>query len=466
METHTIFFKPSILKNTATVSFCAMLLAAGCASRPKSPEPPMDLNEAFSRTGDQLQPDRWWTIFEDESLTQKVDQALKSNFTLLNAWHRLQEAQAVVARESAVFFPDLGLGIDLEATRQNGVEDEEIQVSLMSDYELDLWGKVRAEVSAESFDAKASLSDYKAAALSLSASVVVTWYRLMEAHVQQALVDRQIETNENVLKLLKARFGSGQVRTADILRQQQLLESTREQHHVIAGRLQVLRHQLAVLLGQLPQNGVSYSHRDLPEIPPLPATGLPAELIERRPDVQSAWYQLQSADSDVAAAIRDRFPQISLSASFSSRGNNSVDLFDDWWGSLAAGILAPLFDAGSRRAEVDRTQAVKQQRVNAYAQAVITALREVEDALVLEAQQELRVSSIAEQLRLAEQTVERLQHQYLNGAGNYIDVLNALESEQERRRDLLSARLELLEYRIALYRALAGGFDPERENAS
>lgn len=273
-----------------------------------------------------------------------------------------------------------------------------------------------------------------------------------------SLIEKQISTNEKILKLLNSQFGSGQIRTADILRQKQLIESNREQKYALQSRVEVLEYQLSLLLGQAPKQRVIVAGLPLPDLPPLPDTGLPANLLARRPDVQASLFRLRAADRDVAEALSDQYPRLNLSISVStSEEEGAVDIFDDWARSFAAGLAAPLLDAGQRRAEVRRAGAVKDQRLYEHGQVMLSALKEVEDALIQENRQAAQIASIKEQIKLVEQTNERLQHDYFNGAGDYIDVLSSLINEQELQRDLKAAKLELIEFRIALYRALAGG---------
>lgn len=296
--------------------------------------------------------------------------------------------------------------------------------------------------------------------LTVSAEVVRTWYALAEARTQIDLLDRQIATNETVLELLENRFGTGQVRAVDILRQRRLVETTREQRSTAESRRRVLAHQLAVLLGRTPRTAIADSATALPALPPLPDTGVPGDLVQRRPDVRRAHFLLQAADRDLAAAVSERYPRLTLSASLTTTGSDATDLFDTWVRSLAGGLLAPLFDGGQRAAEVDRSEAVRRQRLYEYGQTVLTAFREVEDALVRERQQSLRIASLERQVQLSRQTYEQLRTEYFNGLSDYLDVLTALTDEQQLRRDLLSATRQRLEYRIALYRALAGGVSP------
>jgi len=249
----------------------------------------------------------------------------------------------------------------------------------------------------------------------------------------------------------------------DVLRQRQLLESTREQRAVAESRMQVLEHQLAVLLGRAPQKGRDYTNGSLPEIPPLPDPGLPVGLIRRRPDVISAYQQLQAADMDWAAAISSQYPRLTLKASLNTSEDKVTDLFQNWAHSFAGNLVAPLLDAGQRKAEVGRTKALRRQRLYEYGQAVLSAFQEVEDALIQEKKQRERIRSLEEQVRLAGEAYNRLRIEYFNGVSDFIDVLTALTEKQQLQQDLLSTRLFRLEYRIALYRALAGGFHTKRE---
>lgn len=455
-----------------TLALPLLIGMAGCArERPALPD--WEDAGAFSGSGSRAVPEKWWRAFDDPSLNRQVQQALRENFSLAAAWQRLRAAEAIAARETAGFYPRLegSLGGELQGGQMPGGLDgnggsrsnQELNLDLSAGYEVDLWGRIQSRAAAEAFRARATYADYRAAALSLSAEVARTWFELIEARDQSALLDRQVETNEKVLRLLRARFGSGQIRGTDILRQQQLIEATREQRLVQQARAKVLEHQLAVLRGELPQNANVPGGGRLPTLPPPPATGLPAELVQRRPDIQQALARVKAADRDLAAAIAAQYPRLTLDTGLSSDGETPADLFDNWLRTLAGNLVGPIFDAGRRSAEADRTEAVLRERIAQYGQEVLTAFREVEDALARERRQRLRITSLRQQVELAAQTVEQLQLQYLNGVSDYIDVLTALTEEQQLRRDLLTARRALVEFRVALYRALAGGFTTPRE---
>jgi len=462
-ETMLHLFHNSKFTGIAWAALACFWLNA-CSPKTQQASLPVDAPEQFSNTGTREMPEEWWTTFDDAQLNQLIDTALQSNFNLVISWQRIQAAQAVAERESAALVPDLDASIQsgLNFPEPDFVGGENVRLGLNSAYEVDLWGRIHALVDAAQFRAEASQADYQASVLSLAAQATRTWYQLLEAQNQVALVNEQIQTNEQILKLIRARFSSGQVRSVDILRQEQLLAATQEQKINAEAQVEVLEHQLSVLLGQSPQLSLNYQTDSLPDLPPLPDAGIPIELVKRRPDVQAAFKRLQAADRELAAAISNKYPRLSLSASLSIRSNNLSNLFENWAYSVAGNALAPILYGGRLRAEVDRSEAVKQQRLYEYGQTVLTAFQEVENALIQEQKQLERIEVLEEQLRLAQQTYEQLRVGYFNGTTDYLDVLTTLTQAQDLRRSILSARMIILDFRIGLYRALAGPVEIEQ----
>jgi outer membrane protein TolC len=241
-----------------------------------------------------------------------------------------------------------------------------------------------------------------------------------------------------------------------------LVESNRGNLVLANANVTLLEHQLAILLGKAPNTPVATNQTTLPSPGPLPDAGLPSELVRTRPDLRQAYYQVMAADRRVAAAVADQFPRIGISASIDTSGEEWRDLFNNWMGTLAANIAAPIFDGGSRRAEVERTRAAVSESLNNYGQSVLNALGEVEDALELERRQRQYIASVDLQLNLSGQTIARLKDRYLFGAVNYIDILQALVSQQTLQRTQLQAQRELLQYRVDLCRALGTGWEMTR----
>ncbi len=444
--------------------------AVACSSAPeREPLPLQEAPDFSSREGAALE-ERWWEAFGDARLAAQVELGLSGSFELRAAFERLAAARALAAREGAALSPTLdafidgslrdgNLGGNLGAAFQ---QTSQVNVGLDAAYELDLWGRLRKSIDVREFEAAATAEDYQAAAVGLSAELALAVLRLTEAAAQLELIESQLQVNGDVLQVLESRFAIGQIEGADVLRQRQLLEATREQRVVERTSRELLQHQLAVLQGRPPQALVDVELPDaLPRLPELPAVGLPAELVERRPDVRAAMLRLESSDAAVAVAVRDRYPRLTLSASASTRSEDFTGLFDSWLASLGAQIVGPLVDGGRRRSEIERTVAVRRQRLAEFGSALLLAFAEVEDALALEKRRAERLESIELQLELASRTYTNLRSKYLNGAADFIDVLTALRDRQALERGRLEASLLRLEARIALHRAIAGGLPEE-----
>jgi outer membrane protein TolC len=275
---------------------------------------------------------------------------------------------------------------------------------------------------------------------------------MLESELQVTVLDEQIVSNEKILSLIAPRVATQQLRSVDLLRQETLIEARREDRIGAETDAQILRNQLAVLAGRPPGGIEVESAPSLPTLPPLPDTGIPIERVRRRPDVRAARYRVMAGDQDLGAALRDRFPRLNLRATAGS----AAGIFEGFIASFGGGLLAPVLDGGRREAEIDRTRAQRDRLRALYAQTILVAFREVEDALVTESRERRRLVSIERQLELAERSSARLREEYFNGQGSYLDVLAALTNEQELRREVLTTKRRLIEARIGLYRALAG----------
>lgn len=453
-------------RGRALLLVIVVTLLAGCSTINHELKTPLALPVQFSESGSSPLPDRWWLSFEDTVLSGLIDQALANNFSLKTAWDRLNQAEAEARSAGADLFPSLeaNAGSTWNRYREDGQtsNSHEYSLGLSASYELDLWGRIRSSRDAAVFDMQASEQDLQTAALTLSAEVAGTWYQLVEQYGQLNMLDTQIVTNEKVLELVTLQFRTGQVGIADMLQQRQLVESNRGEKAQALAQAKVLEHQLAILLGAPPQQTLAPRVAALINLPPMPQSGLPTELIQHRPDIRSAYLNVQAADSDLAAAIANRFPRLSLSAEVDTSVEHTRALFDNWLATLAANLVAPVIDGGLRKAEVDRTRAVASEALHTYGQIILDALGEVEDALIQEQRQREFIASIDRQLTLAGQVVERVRDRYLQGTVDYQRVLDALLSQQELQRSLLTAKQDLVQYRIDLCRALGTGWTLDR----
>lgn len=442
-------------------------LLLGCADRNiVRPNQLTELPPAFSDSGEVIAPDRWWTAFDDSNLSDQIEQALGGNYSLAAAQQRVNAARALSRREASDLFGDLNGVVGLSSTYGPGRDRGALEWGLDGSYPIDLWGEIESRVQAQRLRAVSTDLNYRAVALDLTAEIARTWFSLIEAHAQVQLLDNQIETNRTGLDIQGSRFELGLIRIADVLRQQQLLESTLEQAVVAKARIEVLEHQLAVLLGQMPQTASFETGAELPQLPPIPQTGLPVELLQRRPDVRRDFVAFQSADHDLASAISDQYPRLNLSGSLLNVAESPETVLRDWFVSIGGQLVAPLLDGGQRRAEVDRASAVVCELFNQYAQTMLLAFGEVEDSLAQEKYQLERIEHLQKQVELAGKASDQLREQYLIGDAEYLDVLSAITGQQSLQRRTLSAQLDLILIRITLYRALAGDFDlrPQRNS--
>lgn len=441
-------------------SCLAILLLVGCAKpvdAQLSATPPDLTAVAFSSTGTHTAAPDWWTAFQSPELDTLMVRALAENPGVQAAYHRLTAANATVVQARSPLFPALAA----EAGIAGPPADTELAVG--ASYEVDLWGRIRAEARGAAYRRDATATDASAAALSLSGAVARTWVGIAASRAQLTLLDRQVRANEGMAKVVEARFLNGVVRQADSLRQQRLLVQTEGQRIVQRETLAVQEHALAALLGLPATAEVPLEAVELPPVPPLPETGLPAEVIRRRPDVRAAEQRLRAVDEDVAVAVAERFPRLTLGASVSTSITSS-GVAAGWVASLSANLVAPLFEAGARRAAVQEQRALLDAALADYGAVVVTAVQEVEDALARDRLQAERVANLQAQARLADRTADGLEAQYTGGLDvGYLDVLTARTTAQQLRRDLISAHQRQLELRIAVYLAIAGGL-PAPEN--
>ena len=424
---------------------------------------PVSLPKTFSQTGASAVPDQWWTAFGDEQLNGLTHQALRDNFSLQMAWDRLDQARALARAARADLSPSLTAtaGAARTVTKTRGTNRAYATVfalGLSASYEVDLWGRVRSLREAARLDTAATREDLHAAAMTLTAEVASTWYQLIEQRAHLKLLDAQVRTSEDYLDIITLKFRRGQAPAADVLQQRQQLEAIRGKRVKVASDEETLRHRLAVLLGRAPGTFTPPVGDELPPRPPLPESGLPAALMQRRPDVRAAYLRVHSADQRVAAAIADRFPKLSLTADADTTADTVRDLFDNWVAAVAANLVAPLLDGGARAAEVQRSRAAASEYFHGYGQAVLEAVEEVANAMTREARQQEYVESLRRQIKLSRQSTDQTRDNYTKGTMDFTRFLTTLIAHYELERTYVQARRELVQFRINLYKALGGGW--------
>jgi len=434
----------------------------GCALyEPNQREPEKRLlPAAFSIAPNQWDPARrWWEAFDDPQLNTLIEEALGHNFSLQQSWARLQQAQALAVRSGATLYPDLTLGAGASSQRSQKTTAETVDrysLGLTSSYEVDLWGRIRSGRQAALFSAMASREDLNTAAITLSANVATRWIGIISQRMQKRLVKQQLEANLILQELVELRFRKSLASALDVFQQRQLVEQARAQLPLVEQAERQQLNELALLLGRTPFSLPQIQAQSI-EIPDdLPSTGLPVQLLTDRPDIRGAMQRLQAADWNVAAARADRLPHINLSVGAAYQTDELSLLFDNWLIDLAANMTAPLLDGRRRAAEVQRLQAVVTENLAAYRQTILTAIREVEDALVSEVKLREHLKGLEAQLDAAQKALNEARGRYRSGLSDYLPVVTQLLTVQNLERTQIQRRADVLTARVDLYRSLGG----------
>ena len=404
---------------------------------------------------------QWWREFNSAELNQIMDLALEDNFSIREARARLTQAHYAAVKAGADLLPEINASAQaayLEQKIKNMGQsgNDEWSLGFTAGYEVDLWGRVRAEKETKETLSQASEEDLKSAMLSVTGEIGENWIILISNKRQEELFNKQLDLQKKLLEVIAQRFPLAKSTALDIYQQQQVIEKIEETLVPILSRQAFARRRLALLAGRASLDDLFFNCSIFPEINTVPAVGLPADLMAQRPDIRAAGLRLKSAEWEVAAARADRLPALRLTAGYSSSTEDINSLFDNWLLNLAANLTGPVFDGKRRKAEVERTKALAAERVATYGKTVFTAIKEVEDAMTEEDQYTQTLQSVRQQLRLSRQTVREARRRYLNGSTDFINVLREELNLIELKQNIIINREKMLIARIHLYKALGG----------
>ena len=439
-----------------------LVITGGCAVHrvDEQLEPPTTLPESYNDKGTVTPPDKWWLSFEEPQLNQLMDQLLQQNLDLRSAWARLRQTEALAVQANASRLPEVtGTGVSSRNKQIfNGLEQTTNNFSLKAaaNYEVDIWKKLSSTRRAAALDVLATRDDAEALAQTLTASLAKTWFAIIEQRETLALLEEQLEVSRDFLKVVETRFGQAQSSAVAVFQQRQNLSSIEAQIPTAEAQLHVLEHQLAVLLGKAPREASAGDRADLPQLPDYPELGIPLALLEQRPDIRAARSRINAADHRVGVAIANRYPSLRLTLDGGFQASDIDDLFSNFVWGLTSNLTGPIFDAGNRKAEVDRRRAVLETALNDYEKVILEAVREVEDASIRENKQREFLDRLDEQQKWSERALEAARSRYLRGVGDYLTVLTELSSLQRIQRTHINARRTLLDFRIDLYKAIGG----------
>jgi len=402
--------------------------------------------------------ERWLASFNDEALSALVDEALTFNADLQGAALRVERAAGYLRVASASLLPSVdlfGTGSGASSNSTSGLNGLWLNASL----ELDIWGRIRYGAAAAQADAEALAADFAYARQSLAAMVAKSWFLATEAGLQRSIVQDMLRSSESVLGLSRDRLRIGNGTEQDVAVARANVGSYRDMlRQADLSREQALR-ALELLLGRYPSAEVAVA----PKLSAMPApvpVGLPSELLERRPDVVAAERRVAAAFNRVGEAQAARLPRISLTAGISAISSDVVVLQDrdnPAWG-LGANLLAPIYQGGALRAQVDIRTTEQKQAVAAYASVGQRAFGEVENALSAEFALNDREAILQANVRDNERALELTKTQFRVGSTDQRAVEQRLLALHSARTSLLRVQSERLAQRINLHLALGGSF--------
>lgn len=459
-------------------ALAAGLVLTSCTVGPDFETPDLKLPGRWKQQGasDSRKPipDTWWTLFRDSELNGLVDRALAGNQELAGALARVQSARALSQIERAGWFPQLGIlntasferlsaksvGANLPSGASlPNLERDRYRLFLDLNYELDLWGRVRRGVEGARAREQARADLVDAQRLVVAAEVARHHFLTSSLEAQARILKETVALRQEALDLQNSRFQGGLANEMDVARARTEFELTRADLVAIERQRGSLEHALAVLCGEPPAGFKKSANARLPAPPNIPA-GLPSTVLQRRPDIRAAEQELHAANAAIGVAMANFFPSFRL---VGTSGLESVGSEDFLQGraktaNLGPQVILPIFQGGRLLGGLRGARANHEEALAAYKQTVLTALREVEDALLDARTFERQREAVATAVAAAQETAKLARLRYDRGLSNYFEVVDA-------ERVVLAARLSLAQLdgqrlvaAVQMLRALGGGW--------
>jgi NodT family efflux transporter outer membrane factor (OMF) lipoprotein len=455
-----------------------MLLIAGCMVGPDYRRPAAEVPATYKEVGNwkQAQPNdqnlggNWWEIFQDPQLNALQAQVNVSNQNLKAAEAQYMQARALVRYYRADYFPTIDGGASATRNRisqnrpasvvANGITYNDFQIPLEMSYEVDVWGRVRRTVESYREQAQASAADLATVNLSMHAQLALDYFQARTLDAEEQLLNSTVTQYQQALDLIESRYAGGLASDLEVQQAKTQLETTRAQAIDVGVARAQYEHAVAVLIGKPPAD---FSLAALPLTAPPPAipAGLPSELLERRPDIAAAERRMASANAQIGVAKAAYYPTISLGATggFESGVISTLISGPSIFWSAGGSAVAPIFDAGRRRANLDQAIAAYDQTVANYRETVLTGFQQVEDNLaalrILENEAQVQEKAVV----AAQKYLELANTRYVGGVTSYLEVTTAQSaalSDEITAVNILGRRMVDA---VTLVQALGGGWN-------
>ena len=465
---------------------CAMY--SGCMVGPdySRPETPAETSETYIHAGasqqdvnDFTDADGWWEGFGDPITAQLVRQALQNNYDLKAAAARVLQAQAVLAEMRGRQWPDVSFNLSRDRSKRSfnlgGGPFGGGRFSVMSttwaqdftvNYILDLFGKLKHSERAAWADMLASEASGQALTNSIIAGVINSRINIATMQRRLSITRANTESRQRTQEIVERRYAQGLVGPVDTRLARENLAASKATEPAVELSLITARHALDVLLARPPGSSEELPEtlEELPDLEPVPI-GVPARLLDRRPDVKAAELALRSANERVGVSIAQLYPDLTLTANYGANADEWRDIWESYSETYALlmRLAQPIFRGGQIRAQIDAAEARYAELAANYAGTVLTAMREVEDALVSEQMLQSQLQHTECRFREAKAAEELSRQRYQQGLTGFLVVL-----ETERRRRISEEQLTILKgqiwtTRVNLYLALGGDWNNQQE---
>ena len=462
----------------AASGLAAAALAA-CSLAPPLKIPDVPIAEQFreaapwtpAQPADAQSRGAWWTLYRDRELDGLQTRLIANSPDLAAALARYQQAQALADQTRSGLVPAVSGNANVQRIRQSDLRPLRVQgptspdqygsatLGLQLDYEFDLWGRIRNQVAAGKASEEAALGDLESARLSLQAQLADSYIALRGLDRDRALLDDAVAAYAKALDLTTTRHEGGVASGLDVARAQTQLDATKSQAEQSSAQRALIEHAIASLVGESPSTFViapRLADLALPQVP----TGVPSQLLQRRPDIAAAERRIAAANASIGVARAAFYPAVTLSG---SGGYQTSDLAHfigaptTFW-AIGPSLFVALFDGGRRQAEVDRTRAVLDENSARYRGVVLGAFQQVEDNLALLGRYRTAADSERSALAAAQRSLDFATLRYREGAVNYLEVVTAQTATLQSQRSALN--LDTLQRRasVQLVRALGGGW--------
>jgi len=419
----------------------------------------------------------WWDVFEDPILKYLIQEALRANYDVKIAAARVQEARALLGVARSELYPslDYGVGVSRSNVRpgvlggtggQAPTTSNFYSATLVASWELDIWGRIRRSNEAARAILLATEDARRGVWLTLVSDLAQAYFELLALDVRLEIARDSTAAYQRTYNLFQDRFQFGIASKLETSRAEGALGEAQATIPALESEIVAKENQIGILLGKspapVPRGTPMYAQAVVPTVP----AGLPSTLLERRPDLRQAEQQLVSANARIGVAKAEFFPKLSLTALF---GTASPEVSALTGGSATiwavAGMLSgPLFNAGRTLGNYRASVAQWEQAKLQYEQAVLTALREVSDALTALGKLSEAETGQDRAVKALEQAVEHATDRYRYGLASYFEVLEAQQQLYPAQNTLAQIRLNRLLSHVRLYKALGGGWsltDPE-----